>query len=104
INNVSGHAVIDEPVSRVKPAVAAKSPSFKSNREHIRKQFQQAQFFSNAVLFSLGQRDKQIPYGIRPDDLRPHFLFLLRARDIRRTSLWGVTRPSLMALSDSFII
>jgi hypothetical protein len=39
INSVSGHAVIDEPVSRMKPAMAAESPAFGSDGVHIREVF-----------------------------------------------------------------
>lgn len=45
INSVSGHAVIDEPVSRMKPAMATESPALGSDGVHIREVFQRWQLF-----------------------------------------------------------
>ncbi len=86
-NGSSRHAIINQPIPGMEPAVAAEAATLKSNRKYIRKPLNDAQLFGNFLLFSFGKRKKQISHRVCPDDLGFHFFLLVRTRDILKTSL-----------------
>jgi hypothetical protein len=106
VDGVIGHAIVDQPISSVKPTVPAKAAPFCSYRIHMRKKGKRWQFLKYCLPVAVRKFFKQFPRSAGPDDpvLHLFLLFALLARDILTTLLCGMTRPVLMSASDFAII